>query len=220
LKELRELGVGIALADLGTGRSSLTYLRQLPISTIKVDGAFVQHIASRSDDLAITASIIDLGRAMDVRSVAEGVETVEQLALLHRLGCFAAQGFLWSPAITRDELAELVRSLPGRLQPAMSTPNLPWSGRRDAGRVTNEHGLHRIWQLHRDGASLTTIAAALNASDFHTPSGQRWHATSVARVIAGPAYGLASGKHARATPPLGTTPDRRRRGMAPTKQPS
>lgn len=202
LTRLREMGVGIALDDFGTGYSSFTYLRQLPISTIKVDRAFVQHITSRGDDLAITASIIDLGRAVDVRTVAEGVETTEQLSLLHRLECVAGQGFLWSPAVSRDDLAVLVRRTPGGFQPAVATPSIPWTGRRDVARVTNEHGLHRIWQLHRDGASLTTIAAALNASDFHTPAGQRWHGASVARVIAGPTYGLVDAGRVPAGPPV------------------
>jgi EAL domain-containing protein (putative c-di-GMP-specific phosphodiesterase class I) len=190
LEQLREMGVGIALDDFGTGYSSLTYLRQLPISTIKIDRVFVQHMTSRSDDLAITASIIDLGRAVDVRTVAEGVETVEQVALLHRLECAAAQGFLWSPAVSRDDLADLVRRTPGGFQPVSPTPDVPWTRRRGVARVTNEHGLHRIRRLHRDGASLATIAAALNASDFRTPAGQRWHGTSVARVIA---YALTNG---------------------------
>jgi len=202
LTRLREMGVGIALDDFGTGYSSFTYLRQLPISTIKVDRAFVQHITSRGDDLAITASIIDLGRAVDGRTVAEGVETTEQLSLLHRLECVAGQGFLWSPAVSRDDLAVLVRRTPGGFQPAVATPSIPWTGRRDVARVTNEHGLHRIWQLHRDGASLTTIAAALNASDFHTPAGQRWHGASVARVIAGPTYGLVDAGRVPAGPPV------------------
>jgi diguanylate cyclase (GGDEF)-like protein/PAS domain S-box-containing protein len=187
LESLREQGVGVALDDFGTGYSSLTYLRQLPVTSLKVDRAFVQHITSRGDDLAITASIIDLGRAVDVRTIAEGVETTEQLALLHRLGCTAGQGFLWSKALPLDELAILVRQAPLGFQPAAATPNLPWGGRRGA-RVTNEHGLHRIRRLHNDGASLATIAAALNAQDFHTPAGLRWHNASVARVLAELAY--------------------------------
>jgi diguanylate cyclase (GGDEF)-like protein/PAS domain S-box-containing protein len=186
LETLRAMGIGVALDDFGTGYSSLTYLRQLPISTIKVDREFVEYMTSRSDDLAITASIVDLGRAVGVRTVAEGVETVEQLALLHRLGCDAAQGFLWSRAVSRDELASVVRDAPGGFRSAAPTPHSSWSGPRGTASVTNEHGLHRIRQLHREGASLMTIAAALNAGDFRTPTGQRWHGTSVARVIAYP----------------------------------
>jgi PAS domain S-box-containing protein/diguanylate cyclase (GGDEF)-like protein len=184
LETLRTLGVGVALDDFGTGYSSLTYLRQLPVTTIKVDRTFIQHMTSRSDDLAITASIIDLGRAVDLRTIAEGVETAEQLSLLHRLGCNAGQGFLWSPALPCDELIALIRQSPLGFQAATPTPSQQWKGRRGAALATNEHGLHRIRELHREGASLATIAAALNAADFRTPSGLRWHNSSVARVLA------------------------------------
>ncbi|MDQ1685972.1 MAG: hypothetical protein QOC82_2709 [Frankiaceae bacterium] len=197
LETLRSLGMGVALDDFGTGYSSLTYLRQLPVTTIKVDRAFVQHMTSRSDDLAITASIIDLGHAVDLRTIAEGVETAEQLSLLHRLGCHAGQGFLWSPALPCDELIALIRRSPLGFQAATPTPSQRWKGRHGAALATNEHGLHRIRELHRQGASLATIAAALNAADFHTPSGLRWHNASVARVLADIAI-VESGKSAQA----------------------
>ncbi|MDQ1696667.1 MAG: hypothetical protein QOJ03_2020 [Frankiaceae bacterium] len=187
LETLRGLGVGVALDDFGTGYSSLTYLRHLPVTTIKVDRAFIQHLTSRGDDLAISASIIDLGRAVDVRTIAEGVETREQLSLLHRLGCDAGQGFLWSPALSLDDLGALLRNRSHGFEAAAAAPSLqPVLGGSVA--VTNEHGLHRIHQLRRDGASLATVAAALNASEFRTPAGLRWHNASVARVIADWAY--------------------------------
>jgi diguanylate cyclase (GGDEF)-like protein/PAS domain S-box-containing protein len=202
LEVLREQGVGVAIDDFGTGYSSFTYLRQLPVTSVKVDRTFVQHITSRGDDLAIAAAIIDLGRAVNVRTVAEGVETTEQLALLHRLGCTAGQGFLWSKALPLDELATLIRQAPLGFQPGAATPNLPWGGRR-AAPVTNEHGLHRICRLHRDGASLATIAAAINAEDFHTPAGLRWHSASVARVLAELAYAEKKSARGSATPAQG-----------------
>ncbi|MDT7547540.1 MAG: hypothetical protein QOE99_3650 [Actinomycetota bacterium] len=183
LTSLRDLGVGIALDDFGTGYSSLTFLRHLPISTLKVDREFIDQIAVRGDDFAITASVIDLGRAVGLRTVAEGVETVEQLAVLHRLGCWGGQGYLWSPALPRDALAALLSEhtdfLAGPSCEAVLRPL-----RRGPQAATNEHGLHRIAQLHREGASLATIAAGLNAEHFSSPTHQRWHAASVARVIA------------------------------------
>jgi diguanylate cyclase (GGDEF)-like protein/PAS domain S-box-containing protein len=97
LQALRALGVGIALDDFGTGYSSLIHLRQWPVSTIKIDRAFVQQILTRADDLAIAASIVDLGRAIGVRTIAEGVENPQQLALLHRLGCTSGQGLPMEP---------------------------------------------------------------------------------------------------------------------------
>jgi diguanylate cyclase (GGDEF)-like protein/PAS domain S-box-containing protein len=185
LETLREMGVGVALDDFGTGYSSLTYLRQLPVTTIKVDRAFVQYITSRADDHAITASIVALGRAVGVRTIAEGVETTEQLSVLHRLGCLAGQGFLWSPALPLDDLAALLRDRPHGLQAATASATPRRTPGDSAIAVTNEHGLHRLEKLHRDGASLATVAAALNASDYRTPTGLAWRSASVARVIAG-----------------------------------
>jgi diguanylate cyclase (GGDEF)-like protein/PAS domain S-box-containing protein len=183
LTSLRDLGVAIALDDFGTGYSSLTYLRHLPISTLKVDREFIDQIAVRGDDFAITASVIDLGRAVGLRTVAEGVETVEQLAVLHRLGCWGGQGYLWSPALPRDALAAVLSEQTGFLAgPSCEAVLRPL--RRGPQAATNEHGLHRIAQLHREGASLATIAAGLNAEHFSSPTHQRWHAASVARVIA------------------------------------
>ena len=182
LSTLRESGVGIALDDFGTGYSSLTYLRRLPVSTLKIDRELVQHIATRPDDLAIAAAVVDLGHAVGVHTVAEGVETLEQLAILHRMGCNSGQGYLWTRALPVEELLALRRSRETFVA-ATDAPS-PRRRRSKAPAVTNEHGLHRIVQLHRAGASLATIAAALNAEQFHTPVGQRWHAASVARVIA------------------------------------
>jgi len=192
LASLHSLGVGIALDDFGTGYSSLVNIRQLPVTTIKIDRGFIHHIVDRADDLAITGSIVDLGRAVGVRTIAEGVETSEQLALLHRLGCTAGQGYLWSPALRRDDLARLLRSHPkgfGSAQ-ASSRANAKALTRRVTPTVTNEHGLHRILRLHHEGASLATIAAALNGDDYHTPHGSRWHSASVARVITGAVYDI------------------------------
>jgi diguanylate cyclase (GGDEF)-like protein/PAS domain S-box-containing protein len=196
LGALREAGVGIALDDFGTGYSSLTYLRQLPISTLKVDREFVQHIATRPDDLAIAAAVVDLGRAVGVRTVAEGVETAEQLAILHRMGCTGGQGYLWSPALPADELSARLQAPEGFVV-ASGTP-LEGRRRTRALPVTNEHGLHRIVQMHRAGASLATIAAALNAEEFHSPAGLRWHTSSVARVIADIAARAQAPKRTRA----------------------
>jgi EAL domain-containing protein (putative c-di-GMP-specific phosphodiesterase class I) len=187
LGSLRDLGIGVALDDFGTGYSSLTYLRQLPISTLKVDRAFVQYVAFRADDLAIAASVVDLGRAVSLRTVAEGIETPEQLALLHRMGCHGGQGYIWSPALPVAELVALVSGQDGFVAAsAAGRAGRVAGGFADA--VTNQHGLHRIARLHSDGASLATIAAALNSEQYRSPADQRWHPASVARVIADTAY--------------------------------
>jgi diguanylate cyclase (GGDEF)-like protein/PAS domain S-box-containing protein len=190
LAGLHSLGVGIALDDFGTGYSSLVNIRQLPVTTIKIDREFIKHVVDRSDDLAIAGSIVDLGRAVGVRTIAEGVETPEQLALLHRLGCTGGQGYLWSPALSRDEIVRLLASHPQGFgsADAKSRATAKALSRRATPRLSNEHGLHRIMRLHQDGASLATIAAALNADDYHTPHGSRWHSASVARAITNAVY--------------------------------
>jgi diguanylate cyclase (GGDEF)-like protein/PAS domain S-box-containing protein len=103
LRRLRDHGFRIALDDFGTGYSSLAYLRDLPISALKIDRSFVADMADHQDTLAIVASIVDLARAVDVAVVAEGVETAEQAALLEGLGVPTAQGWLWSPAVPVTE---------------------------------------------------------------------------------------------------------------------
>jgi len=108
LDALAALGVRIAVDDFGTGYSSLLYLRRYPISVLKVDRAFVAGVDSNADDHAICASVVSLGQAVDALTIAEGVETPEQLAALASMGCQRAQGFLWSPAVPSAELADAV----------------------------------------------------------------------------------------------------------------
>ena len=99
LTRLRGRGFGVAVDDFGTGHSSLAYLRDLPLSVLKIDRSFVGELTSDASALAIAASIIELARAVGLTVVAEGVETREDAALLRELGCDAAQGWLWSAAV-------------------------------------------------------------------------------------------------------------------------
>jgi diguanylate cyclase (GGDEF)-like protein/PAS domain S-box-containing protein len=133
LEGLRTLGVGISLDDFGTGYSSLTFVRQLPVTTIKIDRSFTQHITDRRDDQAIAASVIDLARAVGLRTVAEGVETPEQLAKLHSLGCQAGQGYLWSSALPARDLVARLRCEPQGFASAPRDSTLR-AGRLAAGR--------------------------------------------------------------------------------------
>ena len=103
LTRLRERGFPIAVDDFGTGHSSLAYLRNLPLSVLKIDRSFVAEIATDSSALAIAASIVDLARAVGLTVVAEGVETEQHAELLQGLGCDAAQGWLWSRAVPCEE---------------------------------------------------------------------------------------------------------------------
>ena len=106
LRRIRDQGFGVAMDDFGTGYSSLAHLRDLPVSALKIDRSFVADIGDQPDSLAIVAWIVDLARAVDVAVVAEGVETADQAALLRRLGCGTAQGWLWGPAVTVGTLLE------------------------------------------------------------------------------------------------------------------
>jgi EAL domain-containing protein (putative c-di-GMP-specific phosphodiesterase class I) len=103
LEELKALGVGLAIDDFGTGYSSLSYLRRFPVDQLKIDRSFVAGIATNSEDRAITASVINLGHALGIQVVAEGVETIDQLEHLCAMGCDLAQGFNWlRPADAHD----------------------------------------------------------------------------------------------------------------------
>lgn len=95
---LRELGVALAIDDFGTGYSSILQLKQLPLSSLKIDQRFVAGVADNPSDRAIVEATLELARAFGVTATAEGVETEEQRATLVELGCERAQGFLFSEA--------------------------------------------------------------------------------------------------------------------------
>jgi diguanylate cyclase (GGDEF)-like protein/PAS domain S-box-containing protein len=182
LAALRRLGVRLALDDFGTGYSSLTYLRRFPVTSLKIDRSFVAGMAENADDRAIVASVISLAQAVGMTCTAEGVETEKQLAALQELGCHQAQGYLWSPAVPAEQIPEVVTRIHEQLERqwfrglgARSTEPRP------APRTEDER---RIVELHLGGASLHTIAGALNAAGSRTERGRRWHANSVARVVA------------------------------------
>ena len=96
LSHLRNMGINIAIDDFGTGYSSLNYLKQLPIDKLKIDRSFIQHLPGSHKDRAIVQTVIALGKALSLEVIAEGVETQEQKELLLSLGCFSAQGYLYS----------------------------------------------------------------------------------------------------------------------------
>ncbi len=104
LQGLKALGVGISLDDFGTGYSSLAYLKALPIDRLKIDRTFVQDIGSGHQADMILRAIVHLGHSLDLRVVAEGVETEAQLSFLDGLGCDAYQGWLHSRAMPASDL--------------------------------------------------------------------------------------------------------------------
>jgi diguanylate cyclase (GGDEF)-like protein/PAS domain S-box-containing protein len=113
LIELRDLGVKIAIDDFGTGYSSLAYLRDLPVDLLKIDRSFVNRIGSNERDEAVLGTLVSLAEQLTLGTVAEGVETPEQLAALTRLGCTHAQGYLLARPAPLGQIVEsgLSRSL-------------------------------------------------------------------------------------------------------------
>ncbi len=104
LNRIQELGVTLAIDDFGTGYSSLSYLKRLPVATLKIDCSFIQDIFDDIDDAAIVKTIIALGKSMNLKTVAEGVETQEQLTFLEEARCDEIQGFFYCKPITATEM--------------------------------------------------------------------------------------------------------------------
>jgi predicted signal transduction protein with EAL and GGDEF domain/FixJ family two-component response regulator len=109
LLALKEFGFSLAMDDFGTGYCSLNYLKRFPLDTLKIDRSFVADIGTDSGDEAIVRAIIALGHHLNLKIVAEGVATLEQLRFLREEGCDTVQGYLMSPAVTARDFAALLR---------------------------------------------------------------------------------------------------------------
>jgi diguanylate cyclase (GGDEF)-like protein/PAS domain S-box-containing protein len=119
LQALKELGTQLSLDDFGTGYSSLAYLQRFPFDCVKIDRSFITNIASKPGDAAIVTAVIAMAHSLQLRVVAEGVETEEQLSFLRKRGCDEIQGYLFSRAVPADAFEALLRE--GRqLAPAAS----------------------------------------------------------------------------------------------------
>lgn len=108
LLELKALGVKISIDDFGTGYSSLSYLKRFPIDKLKIDQSFVRDIMTDPNDAAIVASIISMTRHMNLRVIAEGVETEDQLVFLRNNHCNEIQGYWFSPPVSTVKVEELM----------------------------------------------------------------------------------------------------------------
>ncbi len=109
LNNLQKLGVKVSLDDFGTGYSSLNYLTQMPIDTLKIDKSFIDNICTNEKDVQIAETIIQLAHSLDIKVVAEGVETEEQLSLLKARHCDIVQGYIFSPPLYPSELLEILK---------------------------------------------------------------------------------------------------------------
>ena len=111
-RALRALGVRVAVDDFGTGYSSLALLRDLPLDQLKIDRSFLRDLGRLNDD-PIVSAVVALADSLGLVAVAEGVETVQQMAELHRLGCPLAQGYLVSRPLPPDDLVRLLLDAAG-----------------------------------------------------------------------------------------------------------
>jgi diguanylate cyclase (GGDEF)-like protein len=111
LWQLREAGIGVAIDDFGTGYSSLRLLSRLPVDTLKIDRSFIQGIANTPNVMTLVATIVSLARAFDMHTVAEGVETAEQLTMLRVINCDQAQGFYLGRPTPASEVPTVIRRL-------------------------------------------------------------------------------------------------------------
>jgi diguanylate cyclase len=109
LRRLSEMGVLVSVDDFGTGYSSMSYLQRFPIDKLKIDRTFISEVTSSNDDASIVSAIVSLGHTLNLKVIAEGVETPEQLEFLQMLGCDQYQGYHYSKPMPAAEFAELIR---------------------------------------------------------------------------------------------------------------
>jgi EAL domain-containing protein (putative c-di-GMP-specific phosphodiesterase class I) len=111
LRSLKDLGVSLALDDFGTGYSSLSHLKGFPIDTLKIDRAFVNELTTNADDASIVRAVITLGKSLQIRVVAEGVESAAQLAKLQDYQCPEGQGYHFARAVVGVELIQVLNKI-------------------------------------------------------------------------------------------------------------
>ncbi len=106
--EIKDCGIRFSLDDFGTGYSSLNYLTRFPIDTLKIDSSFIRDMIDDPKDLAVVDTIVNLAENLQLKTIAEGVEKIEQITLLKLLGCHSMQGYFFSRPINADDLGKLL----------------------------------------------------------------------------------------------------------------
>ncbi len=122
LRELEMLGINLSLDDFGTGYSSLSYLRRFPVDVLKIDKSFIQDLTTDAETAKLVEAIITMAQSLKLQVVAEGVETVEQMAFLQHHGCDLGQGYYFSRPLPNDDFLDLVSNWsPDAFHPALTS---------------------------------------------------------------------------------------------------
>ncbi|KUO51352.1 MAG: diguanylate phosphodiesterase [Sphingomonadales bacterium BRH_c42] len=191
---LRKLGVRLALDDFGTGYSSLSYLRDAPFDKIKIDQSFVRGCTEPgNNNKAIISSIVSLAGALQMETVAEGVETRDELALVKELGAGSLQGLIFSPAVPNDELLERLDA--GKLvYDPSGPPRYRAERRKEFRRVGLIHGDHRynvtLRNLSKTGAMIEGLLNVPVGTDVVLDLGGGQLAVAAVRRSEGASQGL------------------------------
>jgi diguanylate cyclase (GGDEF)-like protein len=134
LKKLKDMGLKLAMDDFGTGYSSLSYLKRFPLDVLKIDMSFIKDITINKDSAAIVEAIIAMAHSLHLRTVAEGVETEQQLALLRKLGCDEIQGYLLSRPLSEEDFTSFMsKELDKTIFPRMHGKVTPLREKTESG---------------------------------------------------------------------------------------
>ena len=110
LKAIRDIGVGVAFDDFGTGFASLSSLQRYPLTTLKIDRGFIRDIRTRTSDAAITRALVAMSKEMGLRTVAEGIEGLEQESVLREIGCQEGQGYLYGRPMRKEDALRCINN--------------------------------------------------------------------------------------------------------------